>query len=76
MSSDILIRWNFLIVKLSVLHGRSARHIPEVSIPEDLAVNIALSLRNEINKGFAVLREIATGRDMKKFLAVCFTIFK
>ncbi|RRT72970.1 hypothetical protein B296_00020147 [Ensete ventricosum] len=41
-----------------------------VIIPEDLSVNIALSLRYEINRGFAVLREIATGRDVKKFLAV------
>ncbi|RZS02497.1 hypothetical protein BHM03_00032558 [Ensete ventricosum] len=48
----------------------SPPHIPEVIIPEDLSVNIALSLRYEIDRGFAVLREIATGRDVKKFLAV------
>ncbi|RWW86389.1 hypothetical protein BHE74_00004829 [Ensete ventricosum] len=50
--------------------ARSPPHIPEVIIPEDLSVNIALSLRYEIDRGFAVLREIATGRDVKKFLAV------
>ena len=46
-------------------------HIPEVSIPEDVAINVALSLRYEINRAFAVLRDIASGRDLKKFLAVC-----
>lgn len=53
-----------------VFYRRSPPHIPEVIIPEDLSVNIALSLRYEINRGFAVLREIAAGRDVKKFLAV------
>jgi hypothetical protein len=42
-----------------------------VKIPEDLTVNIALSLRYEINRGFATLREIGHGRDLKKFLIVC-----
>ena len=54
-----------------VLFARSPPHIPEVIIPEDLTVQIALSLRYEINRGFAVLREIASGRDLKKFLIVC-----
>lgn len=42
-----------------------------MEVSEDLFVSIALSLRHEINRGFAVLREIAAGRDLKKFLAVC-----
>ncbi|CAL4961538.1 unnamed protein product [Urochloa decumbens] len=42
----------------------------EVKIPEDVAVNVALSLRYEINRGFATLREIGHGRDLKKFLIV------
>ncbi|XP_042380027.1 reticulon-like protein B2 [Zingiber officinale] len=49
---------------------RSWPHIPVVSIPEDLTVKIALSLKYEINRSLAVLREIALGRDLKKFLAV------
>ena len=44
--------------------------MPQVIIPEDLAVNIALALRFEINRSIAALREIASGRDLKKFLAV------
>lgn len=68
-----------LILSLAVLFlgsyattamNKSPPHIPEVSIPEDLTVNIVLSLRYEINRGLAVLREIALGRDLKKFLAI------
>ncbi|WOL20510.1 reticulon-like protein B1 [Canna indica] len=70
---------HFLILSLAVIFlwsnasnfiNKSRPHIPEVSIPEDLAVNIALSLRYEINWALASLREIALGRDLKKFLPV------
>ncbi|KAG0498134.1 hypothetical protein HPP92_002825 [Vanilla planifolia] len=50
--------------------NKSPPHIPQVIVPEDLAVNIALSLRFEINRLLATLREIASGRDLKKFLVV------
>lgn len=59
-----------LSVSVCVNLCRSPPHIPEVSIPEDVAVSVALSLRYEINRGFAVLRDIASGRDLKKFLMV------
>ena len=55
-----------------LLDVRSPPNIPEVKIPEDAAVNVALTLRYEINRGFATLREIGHGRDLKKFLIVCF----
>ena len=54
-----------------LLDVRSPPNIPEVKIPEDAAVNVALTLRYEINRGFATLREIGHGRDLKKFLIVC-----
>jgi hypothetical protein len=54
-----------------LLAVRSPPNIPEVKIPEDAAVNVALTLRYEINRGFATLREIGHGRDLKKFLIVC-----
>lgn len=49
---------------------RSPPRIPEVRIPEDPVLQIANSLRIEINRGFAILRDIASGRDLKKFLSV------
>lgn len=50
--------------------NKSPPQFPDVSIREDLAVDIALSLRAEINKFFDILRDIVTRRDLKKFLAV------
>ncbi|XP_047054641.1 reticulon-like protein B1 [Lolium rigidum] len=50
--------------------NKSPPNIPEVTIPEDTIVNIARSLRYEINRGFFTLKEIGQGRDLKKFLIV------
>jgi len=50
--------------------NKSPPNIPEVKIPEETIVNIARSLRYEINRGFASLKEIGQGRDLKKFLIV------
>ncbi|CAL5022742.1 unnamed protein product [Urochloa decumbens] len=44
--------------------------VPEVQISEELAVNIALALRADINKVLVLLREIALGHNLKKFLGV------
>lgn len=60
----------FLWSNASTFIHKSPPRIPEVRIHEDLAVNIARSLRFEINRGISVLRNIALGRDLKKFLAV------
>nr|CAB3471693.1 unnamed protein product [Digitaria exilis] len=60
----------FLWSNASSFINKSPPRIPEVTIPEDLVVNIALSTRYEINRAFANLRQIALGRDIKKFLMV------
>uniref|UniRef100_A0ACD5U0J1 Uncharacterized protein n=1 Tax=Avena sativa TaxID=4498 RepID=A0ACD5U0J1_AVESA len=60
----------FLWSNASAFINKSPPNIPEVKIPEDLAVNVARSLRYEINRGFASLRAIGQGRDLKKFLIV------
>lgn len=53
------------------LFCRSAPRIPEVHLPEEPFLQVAAALRIEINRGFTVLRNIASGRDLKKFLIVC-----
>nr|TKW03839.1 hypothetical protein SEVIR_7G067500v2 [Setaria viridis] len=58
----------FLWSNASSFINKSPTWIPEVIIPEDLVVNIALSTRYEINRAFVNLRQIALGRDIKKFL--------
>ncbi|RLM93068.1 reticulon-like protein B1 [Panicum miliaceum] len=60
----------FLWSNASSFINKSPPRVPEVIIPEDLVVNIALSTRYEINRAFANLRQIALGRDIKKFLMV------
>lgn len=44
--------------------------IPGVHLPEDHFMQVASTLRLEINHALAVLRDIASGRDLKTFLAV------
>ncbi|WOL08309.1 reticulon-like protein B2 [Canna indica] len=60
----------FLWSKACTFINKSPPRIPEVSISEEHAVKVALTLRHEINRAFAVLREVALGRDLKKFLTV------
>ncbi|CAK9319106.1 unnamed protein product [Citrullus colocynthis] len=47
---------------------KSPPRIPVVQLPADPFLEFASTLRAEINCGFALLRDIATGRDLKKFL--------
>jgi hypothetical protein len=60
----------FLWSSASTFIHKSPLHIPEVHIPEDVVLQLASGLRIEINRGFTVLRDIASGRDLKKFLLV------
>ncbi|GLT79653.1 hypothetical protein SLA2020_511340 [Shorea laevis] len=45
-------------------------HIPEVHFPEEPFLQVASALTMEINYTFSVLHDIASGRDLKKFLLV------
>ncbi|KAL6496820.1 Reticulon-like protein B4 [Orobanche hederae] len=45
-------------------------HIPEICLPVDPFAEVASALRVEINRALVVLREIASSRDLKKFLLV------
>ncbi|KAL5718760.1 Reticulon-like protein B2 [Ranunculus cassubicifolius] len=49
---------------------KSPPKIPNVQLPENTVVEVASALRKEINCAFSVLRDIASGRDLKKFLSV------
>ncbi|TVU33374.1 hypothetical protein EJB05_25187, partial [Eragrostis curvula] len=60
----------FLWSNATVFIKKSPPDVPEVQISEDLAVNIALALRADINKALGLLREIAMGHDLMKFLGV------
>ncbi|GKC51064.1 reticulon-like protein B2 [Tanacetum coccineum] len=50
--------------------NKSPPKFPEVALPEDIILGVANALRVEVNKALEVLRCIASGKDLKKFLAV------
>ncbi|KAL3834298.1 hypothetical protein ACJIZ3_009034 [Penstemon smallii] len=50
--------------------NKSPPKIPQVVLPEDIVLGVASALRTDLNRGFAIIRDIASGRDLKKFLAV------
>ncbi|PIN21672.1 Reticulon [Handroanthus impetiginosus] len=60
----------FLWSNASTFINKSPPKIPEVTLPEDIVLGVASALRIEFNRAFAILRDIASGRDLKKFLAV------
>ncbi|CAK7324828.1 unnamed protein product [Dovyalis caffra] len=60
----------FLWSNASNFLNKSPPKIPEVVLPEKCVREVASELRIEINRGLVVLRAIATGRDLKQFLAV------
>ncbi|KAI4315483.1 hypothetical protein L6164_028284 [Bauhinia variegata] len=60
----------FLWSNASTFINKSPPRIPEVYIPEEPVLQFASALRIEINRVFAILRDIASGRDLKTFLSV------
>ncbi|KAJ1384971.1 Reticulon [Sesbania bispinosa] len=60
----------FLWSNASVFIHKSPLQIPHIAIPEECVLEVVSALRVEINQAFVVLREIGTGRDLKKFLTV------
>ncbi|KAF7131829.1 hypothetical protein RHSIM_Rhsim09G0202400 [Rhododendron simsii] len=59
----------FLWSNASTFIKKSPPQIPEVEIPDDIVLGIASALTTEINRALSVLRDITSGRDLKKFLA-------
>ncbi|CAA2969816.1 reticulon B2 [Olea europaea subsp. europaea] len=60
----------FLWSNVSAFIKKAPPKIPEVIIPEDVVLGVASALGIELNSALAILRDIACGRDLKKFLAV------
>uniref|UniRef100_A0A2N9GL08 Reticulon-like protein n=1 Tax=Fagus sylvatica TaxID=28930 RepID=A0A2N9GL08_FAGSY len=59
----------FLWSNASTFINKSPPRIPEFHIPEDPVLQVADALRIEVNRAFSFLRDIASGRDLKKFLS-------
>ncbi|ESQ38386.1 hypothetical protein EUTSA_v10028886mg [Eutrema salsugineum] len=65
----VLLAVLFLWSNATMFIHKSPPKIPEVHIPEEPLLQLASGLRIEINRGFSSLRQIASGRDLKKFLS-------
>lgn len=50
---------------------RSPPKFPDVALPEDIVLGVANAFRVEINRALAILKSIASGKDLKIFLSVC-----
>lgn len=66
----LVLSLSFLWSNASVFVNKKTPHIPEVRLPQEPFSEVASALRSEINHAFAVLREISSGRDLKRFLGV------
>lgn len=62
-------------IDLEMLCTRAPPQIPEVVLPRDIVLGVASALRIEMNRILEILRDIASGKDLKKFLVVCASIF-
>ncbi|XP_048227421.1 reticulon-like protein B5 isoform X2 [Ricinus communis] len=60
----------FLWSNLATFLNMSPPEFPRITVPEDLLVAILLWLRGEINRAFLNFRDVALGKDLKKFLSV------
>ncbi|XVF12584.1 hypothetical protein REPUB_Repub08aG0131600 [Reevesia pubescens] len=66
LSLAILFLWS----KASNFINKSPPNIPEVVIPEKCVLEVASALTIEINRALNVVRDIASGKDLKTFLNV------
>ncbi|CAH9110251.1 unnamed protein product [Cuscuta europaea] len=61
---------SFLWSNASTFINKSPPQIPTVILPKDVVLGVASELRTEINRALAILRDIASGKELKKFLVV------
>lgn len=66
----------FVWFKISSFVSKSSgERFVELSIPEDSVVRTAKALSNDINHALSVLRDIASGREFKKFVGVILVLW-
>ncbi|KAI3461747.1 hypothetical protein Pfo_018410 [Paulownia fortunei] len=65
----------FLWSNLSFFVNKSPINFPEIALPEDLCMSIALLLRDRCNKAIGYFWEVASGKDLKKFLSAILALW-
>ncbi|URE00336.1 Reticulon-like protein [Musa troglodytarum] len=66
----LLLAVSYLWSNAALFVNRSPPKFPELFVPEDVFLSMALILRNKINEVFAIFCCVATGNDLRKFLKV------
>ncbi|CAM8989962.1 unnamed protein product [Rhodiola kirilowii] len=61
---------SFLWSNTSSFINKSPPKIPEISIPEKTVLELVSALTYELNRALVILRDIASGKDLKTFLVV------
>uniref|UniRef100_A0A803M326 Reticulon-like protein n=1 Tax=Chenopodium quinoa TaxID=63459 RepID=A0A803M326_CHEQI len=54
----------------SFINKSSPPQIPEVTLPENMIMEIVSAFVSELRRGLKLLHDVATGKDVKQFLAV------
>ncbi|KGN57883.1 reticulon-like protein B1 [Cucumis sativus] len=65
----ILLAIPFLWSYANTFINKTPPQIPDVRLPEDCLLQVVTSLRIEINRIISTLRDVASGRDLRKFLS-------
>ncbi|KAK9924171.1 hypothetical protein M0R45_032554 [Rubus argutus] len=60
----------FIWSNFSGLVNRSSSKVPRLVLPDDLFVNIAITIGSEINRGLGFIQDVACGGNLKQFLVV------
>lgn len=50
--------------------GRSTSEVPRLVLPDDLFVNVALSIGSQLNQFLGFIQDVACGRNLKQFILV------
>ncbi|KAL8237147.1 hypothetical protein R6Q59_018228 [Mikania micrantha] len=65
----------FLWSNLSSFVNKSPPKVPDIRLSQEMCDCIALLLKDQINQVCLFLREMTTGRDLKRFMSVIFTLW-
>ncbi|XP_057772672.1 reticulon-like protein B5 [Salvia miltiorrhiza] len=65
----------FLWSNLAFYVHKAPLNFPEIELPQDLCMTVALLLRDRCNQGISMLWEVASGKDLKRFLTAIFALW-
>lgn len=67
--------YNFNWLWLVIYVDSTPSQVPRFVVPEELFVNIATVIGNEVNRGLRFLQDVSCEGNLKTFLIVCLYLF-